>query len=894
MRAITLLVATTVLGIFSGLLQAEHAYHVVKIWPELPQGWHFYQPFGVAVDPSGNVYVGDSGNYRIKKFDSEGRFITQWGSPGQGEGQFSTLRFVKVGRSGNVYVVDEDNRTDAITSRIQKFTPYGQFIGLFERTAPDVNKAELSLDVAEDDQGNIFILAVDYIKKEGRIRRAAVEKYSPDGEFVAQWGFDAGGDDGQLQLPGAIAIDAKGNFYITELSNDRVQKFDPSGQFLLKWGTLGEGEGRLSRPYGIAIDRSGDVYVRDNYGVQRFTPEGEFLARWKAKGSPHGIALDSHANVYLTTWKSHTVLKLDNAGHVVSEWGSAYDEDGRFVEPGSIAVDPSGHLVVADNWRYHIQRFTSEGQFIAKWGGESWLGVSDLATDASGDLYVACGDANEVQKYNRDQELVGRWGSSGSGDGQFRYAAAIAVGPSGNVYVVDMSNNRVQKFTGDGKFLAKWGTEGTEDGQFSKPVFIAVDDSGNVWVGDQLANGTHRMQKFDADGMFLTKWTKRIMTPRGMPLTGAVAVDSSGNSYYAFEDHVEKYDANGDLISAYGREKFTGYRLGKVWGMCVDRAGCLYVAGPAAPYDLPTMSNRVNASGSIRKYDADGKLASTWTAEGTEGLANGPIAVDRVGNIYVSYVGGIPIWKLTPEGKPVAKFQIAASREAGFSELGGVAVDGSGKIYAVDSVDVEWDYGIPSIRKFEPNGELITMWGVPETAKDKFRYPARIAVDGSGNMYITDQSSECVHKLDAQGRYVKSWGSPGAGDGQFDTPEGIAVDGVGHVYVCDRQNSRIQKFDSDGRLLSKWGKGGSGDGEFHFPAAVAVDKEGNVFVADSNNHRIQKFTAEGTFLTAWGEFGEAPGQFNVPLGIAVDHEGNVYVSDSHNQRIQKFAPTRPR
>jgi DNA-binding beta-propeller fold protein YncE len=376
-----------------------------------------------------------------------------------------------------------------------------------------------------------------------------------------------------------------------------------------------------------------------------------------------------------------------------------------------------------------------------------------------------------------------------------------------------------------------------------------------------------------------------------------VAVDSSGNSYYAFEDHVEKHDANGDLIGVYGREKFTEYRLGKVWGMCVDNAGCLYIAGPAAPYDLPTLGNRVDASGSIRKYDPDGKLVSKWTAEDTgvkESLPNGPITVDGAGNVYVSYLAGVPVCKLSSDGKFVLDFQIEPPVRGGnFSILGGVAVDSSGGVYAVDSVGVDWGYGIPSIKKFDSNGEFITMWGVPEGAEGKFKYPGFIAVDGSGNAYVTDYSSQCIHKLDAQGKYIRSWGSKGTGDGQFDTPEGIAVDKSGNVYVCDRQNSRIQKFDSDGKFLTKWGKEGSGEGEFHFPAAVAVDKDGNVFVADSDNHRVQKFTAEGKFLTEWGQFGEAPGQFNVPLGIAVDAAGNVYVSDSHNHRIQKFAPAHP-
>jgi DNA-binding beta-propeller fold protein YncE len=883
MRTIRLLVVTAVLAMFSSTLQAEEAYHVARIWPEMPQGWHFYHPFGVAVDESGNVYVGDSGNYKVKKFDAEGRFITQWGSPGQGDGQFSTIHGVKAGRSGTVYVVDEDDRPDT-HSRIQKFTPYGQFIGLFERKAPDVDKADLSLDMAEDDQGNIFVLAVDFVKKEDRIRHAAVEKYSAGGEFIAQWGMDAGGGDGQLQIPTAIDVDAKGNFYIVELYNNRVQKFDSSGKLLAKWGAQGEEKDRFSFPYSITIDKSGDVYVLDRLAVQKFTPEGEFLARWKTKGVSHGIALDSHLNLYVACSESHAVLKFDNAGNVISEWGNANTEDGQFAEPGSIATGPSGSIVAADAGNSRIQRFTCEGQFVSKWGGQTWIGVDGLATDPSGNLYVACGGSDEVQKYDPDRKLICRWGSTGSGDGQFRYASSIAVGPSGNVYVADTDNNRVQKFTSNGKFLAKWGTGGTGDGQFSGLFFIAVDGSGNMWIGDQLGNGTHRMQKFDANGEFLMKWTRRIMRPHGTNYVETVAVDSSGNSYYPFERRIEKYDAKGDLISAYGQQEFTEDKLERVYGMCVDQAGRLYIT---------------DTGGSIRRFDADGKLAGKWTAENTAGkekYPNGPIVVDGAGNVYVSHLAGVPIWKLSPEGKPVAKFWIEPPLcEGRFIRLGGVAVDNSGRVYTVDSVDIDWIYfGIPSIKKFDSDGQFLTMWGVPEAAKGKFKYPARIAVDGSGNMYVSDQTSHCVHKLDAEGKYIKSWGDKGTGDGQFDTPEGIAVDGSGHVYVCDRQNSRIQKFDPDGKFLAKWGKEGSGDGEFHFPAAVADDKEGNVFVADSDNHRVQKFTAEGKFLTKWGEFGEAPGQFNVPLGIAVDKAGNVYVSDSHNHRIQKFAPASSR
>ena len=891
MSAKRLTIALLVFGVFSSSITAEEAYRLAKIWPEAPQGWHFYRPRGVAVDQSGNVYIGDAGNYKVKRFDSEGRFIAQWGSPGQGDGQFNTIYIVKVDSSGTVYVLDIDD-TDT-HSRIQKFTPYGQFIGTLERKTPDSDKIKLAVEMATDDEGNVFVLAIDYRPEQKLTYGVRIEKYSKDGELISQWETERGDGDGEFKHPAAIDVDREGNIYIVDGGNYRVQKLDSNGKFITKWGAQGDGEGLFRSPRGIAVDEEGSIYVLGWY-VQKFTPEGEFIARWKTKGRvPSKIAVDSHFNTYVTYKSSHKAVKFDAGGNVISEWASAGTGDGRLKTPRSIALDSSSNALVADAGNNRIQRFDTEGNFLSNWAGESlWIGVAGLATDAFGNLYVACFGSDEVQKYNTDGKLISRWGSKGSGDGQFNFPSAIAVGPLGNVYVAEVDNNRIQKFSSDGKFLMKCGTEGTGDGQFNSPFFIAVDGSDNVWVGDQLSGGTHRMQKFDSDGKFLRKWTKRrITTPIRNNLYAPMAVDSSGNSHYPLEGRINKYDTNGDLISDYGQEEFIEGEFGAARGMCIDEAGYLYLTGSADPCGVHI------SRGSIRKFDGDGKLVNAWIGENTEGkesLPNGPITVDGTGNIYVSPILGTSILKLSPDGKPVSQFQIEPSSKGHFSFLGGVAVDSTGEVYAVESADVDWGYGIPSIKIFDSKGKFITMWGVPEAAEGKFKYPAFIAVDGSGNAYVTDQSSHCIHKLDAQGKYLKSWGSKGTGDGQFDTPEGIAVDKSGNVYVCDRQNSRIQKFDSDGKFLEKWGKEGSDDGEFHFPAAVVVDKEGNVFVADSDNNRIQKFSPEGKFLTKWGEFGEQPGQFRVPLGIAVDVSGNVYVSDSHNHRIQKFAPASSR
>jgi tripartite motif-containing protein 71 len=871
---------------YSCSISVSQEYHVVKIWPEVPQGWSFYTPQGVAVDKSGNVYIGDRGNYCIKKFDTEGRLITQWGDPGQKDGQFSGIDNIEVDNSGIVYVLETDF-TKWENCRIQKFTTYGQFIGALERKASDTDNVKWPIDLATDDKGNIFVLAVEYIREQNCTGGVRVEKYMRDGEFVSQWKADPGSGDGQLQRPNAIAVDVKGNIYVIDEGNHRVQKFDSSGKFLMKWGGQGKGNGLFSSPRGIAVDNSGNIYIVDRDAVQKFTSEGEFLARWEKGGGGSAIALDSHSDVYVTSQSNQSVSKFDHSGNLISVWGSAGSGDGRFMQPKSVATDQSGYIIVADVMTNHIQRFTSEGQFVCKWGRNTYFGVYDIAIDESGNLFVACVGSDEIQKFDPDGKLICRWGSTGSGDGQFKSPWAIAIGPLDNVYVADTFNCRVQKFTSNGKFLKKWGTQGIGDGQFSGLFFISADASGNVWVGDQLVGGTHRMQKFDSNGKFLTKWTKKIMTPPSTFLKGAVAIDSSGNSYYVFENRIDKYDSKGDLVNNYSQEEFTGDKFERVFGLCVDRAGCLYVTG----------GKYYPVASSIWKFDTDGKLMSCWTAENMEGneqYPNGPIAVDRAGNIYVSAWTQVPIWKLSSNGKPVVKFKIEPpSCEDFFYWLGGVAVNNSGNVDAVDSVDVDWKWGIPSIKEFNLDGQLVATWDMTKTAEGKIKYPTQMAMDVLGNAYVTDKSSHCVHKLNAQGKYIKSWGTKGTGDGQFDSPEGIAVDGSDDVYVCDRQNSRVQKFDSDGKFLAKWGEEGSEEGEFHFPAAIAIDKQGFIYVADSDNNRIQKFSPKGEFLTKWGDFGEQPGQFRVPLGIAVDAAGNVYVSDSHNHRIQKFAPIQP-
>ena len=195
-------------------------------------------------------------------------------------------------------------------------------------------------------------------------------------------------------------------------------------------------------------------------------------------------------------------------------------------------------------------------------------------------------------------------------------------------------------------------------------------------------------------------------------------------------------------------------------------------------------------------------------------------------------------------------------------------------------------------------------WGTHGTADGQFNLPGRIAVDSSGNVYVSDHNNHRIQKFTSTGTFITKWGSEGSGDGQFKFPSGVAVDSSGNVYVSDSLNNRIQKFQLTNPcpvsttqiafgvcFVTKWGSEGSGDGQFDIPGDIDVDVSGNVYVCDVHNNRIQKFSSSGNFIRTWGALGSGQGEFHFPLGIALDTSGNVYVSDNLNSRIQKFGST---
>ena len=633
-----------------------------------------------------------------------------------------------------------------------------------------------------------------------------VFRVSPSGSMTVVAGNSRGGFSGdggpavnaQLNNPQGLAVDAAGNLYICDASNNRVRKVTPEGIM-----TTFAGTGQIS-PGGPGTYNDGG-------------PATEALLHL-----PSGVALDKSGNVYIADTGDNTIRIVSPDGIINNFAGDSYPS---FAGDGGNAVNAELH------------------------------GPGDVALDSAGNVYIADTVNMVIRKVTTDgiiNTIAGTGAPSSSGDGGDATKAtlftpiSLVLDSSGNIYLVENGDSRIRKIdtknvittiagTGQSGFAGDGGS--ATNAQMNSPTGIGIDGSGNLYIADSLnlrvrkiAGGN--MSSVAGNGILSFSGNQgsataaQLSAPRGVAVSAGVryVADTGNNVVRAVTGTgsgavINAFAGNGQAGSGGDGSPATNAQLNAPQGVAADAAGNVYIADTGN-----SRIRRVTPAGTISTVAGNG----TSGFGGDNGAATSAqlytptgIAVDLAGNLYIADFNNNRIRKVTADGTITT---VAGNGSMGYSGDGGpavnarlnfprsVAVDAAGDVFIADS-------GNNRVRLVTPNGLITTLAGngLPGFSGDNG--PAISATVGN--------------------------------------PSGIAVDSTGAIYVTDG-GSRLRKILGTGVITTLAGSGTlgySGDGgpstaaTLNGPVGVALDSNGNVYVADSGNNAVRVLNFAGFSLT---------------------------------------------
>jgi uncharacterized protein (TIGR03437 family) len=582
---------------------------------------------GIAVDSAGNVYVTDTGNYRVRKIDANGIITTVAGtgfpglpgpSGGAGDGGPATSAAlfspsaVAVDTAGNLYIADTGSaRVRKVdTSGIIRTVAGNGNLGFSGDGGPATNASfNAPFALAVDSAGNLYIGD----NTQHRVRK--VDAAGTISTFAGRGTLGFSGDGGPATnalftgIQG-LAADTAGNLFIVDNGNRRVRKVDPAGIVTTVAGTGGFGDtgdggaatsATLSSPVDVAVDAAGSLYISDGAGAR--------IRKVSAAPPAAGPAI-------ISTLAGSNNLSLGDGGPATSaQLGNAQ----------GITVDSAGNVYIAEMAFARVRKVDTAGiiRTVAGNGGFGYSGDGGPATAA-----------------------------------QLLFPRGVALDADGNLYIADGGNHRVRKVTPAGLISTIAGNGNSfgpaGDGQQAttvsvpNPSDVVVDGAGNVFI-----SVSGRVRRVDRFGVITTVAGGGANRPGdGGPATSAtvdgaqsVALDSGGNLYIADATalRVRKVDPAGIIstVAGNGNRGFSGdggpataAQFSQVTGVAVDTGGNLYIADGG---------NR-----RIRKVDPAG-IITTFAGNGSNGVGGdgsaaisaqltGPadVAVDASGNVYIA------------------------------------------------------------------------------------------------------------------------------------------------------------------------------------------------------------------------------------------------------------------
>jgi sugar lactone lactonase YvrE len=270
------------------------------------------------------------------------------------------------------------------------------------------------------------------------------------------------------------------------------------------------------------------------------------------------------------------------------------------------------------------------------------------------------------------------------------------------------------------------------------------------------------------------------------------------------------------------------------------------------------------------------------------------IAISEDGQVYVSDEFTNRVLVYNTDGVFQTEYTTASSPTGAFTRPNGLALSPGGMIVVADT----WNFRVQILDR---EGLPVMGWGealqfgsgAPPQPVAGFWGPRDVAVDGDGNIYVSDTGNKRVRVYDAVGNYLRDIGSGGMLSGQLDEPAGLAVSPDGRLFVADTWNNRISVFNLDGSPAYDFPVRGWYDDLGNRPYLALDNARNLLYVSDPDAGRVLVYDTQGNCLGSFGQPGDTaltPNQFQTTAGIAVDATGNVYVVDSGGNRVLRFPP----
>ena len=256
---------------------------------------------------------------------------------------------------------------------------------------------------------------------------------------------------------------------------------------------------------------------------------------------PRGVAISSTGNIIVAERDRHCVSIFNPEGEKIQSFGSQGSSPGQFNRPAGVAVDDEDNILVADYYNDRIQKFTSDGKFLAAADNLGLNGPTGVAIHPqSKKLFVADSFNNYIKILNPDLTFSSSFGSKGIGDGEFGFPSDVAFDSTGAVYVADSNNHRIQVFTAEGKYSRRFGRWGSGEGELDAPFSISIDREDVLYVAEV---GNDRISLFKRDGQFFTSFGSFGSAVGQFSNSCGVAVDKDYNIYVC--------DANNSRIQIF-------------------------------------------------------------------------------------------------------------------------------------------------------------------------------------------------------------------------------------------------------------------------------------------------------------------------------------------------------